>query len=91
MTLVPTFVVQRRFDDRIDRHLDPCSAQALPQQGAHRLHLGVHHVGLDTEQQPAVHPHLLDVVDLHTALGERAEEPLRNARGVLPAHRDEER
>ena len=35
---------------------------ARASSGAHRLHLGGHHVGLHAEQQPAVHPDLLDVV-----------------------------
>ena len=48
-------------------------------------------VDLDAEQQPAVHPDLLHVVDLDAALGQRGEEPLGDARAVLAAHRHQER
>ena len=43
----------------------------------------------EPEQQPAVHHHLLDVLDARAVLGQHVAEPGEDARVVAPGDRDE--
>ena len=80
-----------RFDERLDRRLHAGVAQPPGQRGAGRLHLPRRQVHLHAEQQPAAHPDLLHVVHLDALLGQRGEQPRRDARTVLATHRHQER
>ena len=73
-------------------HLDAGSVQTAAVSAARTVSdLARQHRHLHTEQQPPVHPNLLDVFHVHALRGQRGEQPLGDTRAVLAAHRHQVR